>query len=202
MKETELANHFISYFEGFDVYKEVPGYGIIDIVVLAGNITTAIEVKCSLNFDVIEQAVKNKQLANYSYVAVPHTKGRTFAHRVCKEFGVGILTYNDRRKEIIEVCKPKLNRRIVKLKLKDWMKESEAGSQNNRMTAFKNTVRLVHLYLKSKGGKASHKDVISNVDHHYGSITSAISSLRSLCNSEVITEFYSEQGFFIINTNQ
>lgn len=202
MKETELAQHFIDFFSDYDVYKEVPYAGIIDIFAVMGNITTSIEVKCSLSFDVIEQAAKNMGCSNYSYVAVPLPKRKTFAYQICKNMGIGVLalTTNGRSSNVIELVKPKLNRKMRKLKLHPWMKESTAGSQNDRMTAFKNTVRELKQFLERRPDKkALPKDAISGISHHYGSITSARTSLISMIDRGVIREFRLEGGYFVLN---
>jgi len=202
MRETELAQHFIDFFSDHDIYKEVPYAGIIDIVALKGNITTAIEVKCSLNFDVIEQAAKNIGCSNYSYIAVPMPKRKSFAYHICKNMGIGVLglTVGGRSMNVVELVKPKFNRKMRKLKLKPWMKESVAGSQNDRMTAFKNTVRELKHYLERRPDKKSTvKDAINGISHHYGSVTSARSSLLSMIDRGVITDFRLENGFLILN---
>jgi hypothetical protein len=180
MKETELAQYFIDHFEGFEIFKEVPAYGIIDIVLRSGQITTSIEVKCSLNFEVIEQAFNNINMANYSYIAVPKPKSKSFAYRICKEYGIGVLVLAKRNSNsrpefytIEELVKPRFNRKISKLELHDWQKESVAGSQNERMTAFKNSVRDIVQYVQRNKGKVHIKDVLKNVSTHYSSISSA-----------------------------
>lgn len=59
MTEAELAIPFLNYFSDWDVYQEVPAGGIVDIVAERKPIRISIEVKKSLNFEVIEQARKN-----------------------------------------------------------------------------------------------------------------------------------------------
>ena len=87
MKESELAEKFISYFsEGYEIFKEVPANGIIDIVLRSGDVVTAIEVKNKLSFEVIEQAVGNIPYVNFSYVAVPRPRHKNFAVQVCRNF--------------------------------------------------------------------------------------------------------------------
>jgi len=202
MKETELAQHFINFFSDHDVYKEVPYAGIIDIVAVKANIVTAIEVKCSLNFDVIEQAVKNIGCSNYSYIAVPLPKSKSFAYHICKNMGIGVLclTTNGRSLRVVEVVKPKFNRKMRRLKFEAWMKESVAGSQNERMTAFKNTVRELKTYLERRPDKrALPKDAINGIAHHYGSVTSARTSLLTMIDRGVITDFRFEDGFLVLN---
>lgn len=202
MKETELAQHFIDFFSDHDIYKEVPYCGIIDIVAVKAKIVTAIEVKCSLNFDVIEQAVKNIGCSNYSYIAVPLPKSKSFAYQICKNMGIGVLclTVNGRNLNVVELVKPKLNRKVSSLKLEVWMKESVSGSKNDRMTAFKNTVRELKQYLERRPDKkALPKDAINGISHHYGSVTSARTSLFTMIDRGVITDFRLDQGYLVLN---
>lgn len=199
MKEQELATHFVDFFSDHDVYQEVPGSGIIDIIAVKRPIVTAIEVKMCLSMDVIEQAQKNTQYAHYSYAAVPSLKRGYFgfASRVCKDYGIGILTWNG--KQVTEVSPPRLNRTIHKLKLADWMKESFAGCQSGRMTAFKATVREIVRKLEWYKGTHPIKATFAEINHHYSSVTSAQSSICSLIRSGDITEFTYDKGHFILN---
>lgn len=214
MKETELASKFITFLSGsYDVYSEVPCSGIIDIVGVRSPIIISIECKMCLSFDVIEQAVKNTRYSHYAYVGVPAPKRHFgFSSRVCEQYGVGILTYsekanwgvmkikrNDERPIYIgEHVPARLNRNIVKPRLFEWMKKSVAGSQNDRMTAFKNTVEEIEAYLIKKGGKASIKQTFKDVIHHYSNFTSAKSSITSMCREGVIKNFTYDNGEFIL----
>ncbi len=94
--------------------------------------------------------------------------------------------------------KPKFNRKISKLRLHEWQKESEAGSQNNRRTAFKNTVREIETYLRRRGGKVLLKDAIKSIDHHYTTLSSANKCIADMCIRGVIKEFSFENGFIIL----
>jgi len=201
--ESALATHFIDkYLLDHEVFKEVPCGGIIDIVTLKHNIITAFEAKTSFSFDVIEQAVKNKMFANYSYVLIPRTKSRSFAYQICKEYGIGIievLCMNDGEMgQPYETLAPKLNRKIIKPKLAEWQKENTAGVQSGRITAFSNTVTEITKHLQRKQGKDLSKNVLSIVKHHYGSLTSANSSLMGMVNRGVIKDFYFEKGYMIL----
>ena len=203
LSESALATHFIDkYLLDHDVYKEVPCGGIIDIVTTKGNIITSFEAKTSFSFDVIEQAVKNKSFAHYSYVLIPRTKSRSFAFQICREYGIGIievLCMNDGKMgQPYQILAPKLNRKISKPKLADWQKLNTAGVQSGRITAFSNTVSEITIHLKRKQGKDLTKNVLSIVKHHYGSLTSATSSLMTMVNRGVIKDFYFDKGYIIL----
>jgi hypothetical protein len=217
--EAELAEKFIQFFSGgYDVYPEVPAYGIIDIIAYRDPIVIAIECKMQFSFEVLEQAIKNKTYAHYSYIAIPKPKFyiNGIKKRICNDYGIGVLTFREYKTEegytyskilkdmplderianrIDEQVAPKLNRKIIKPKLEEWMKKSIAGSQNDRMTAFKNTVEEIENMLIRKG-KMKVEDALKEIRHHYGSISSAKSSLSSLCRSNVIKTFTIEGGYF------
>jgi len=114
MKETELAQFFVTYLSCYDLYFEVDYHRCVDIVgILDKKISVAVETKLHLNFDVIEQARYNKQHFNFSYIAVPLNNGISGIQRdICTMFGIGILTYDYRnsRFPVSEYLAPKLNR--------------------------------------------------------------------------------------------
>lgn len=178
MTEAELATHFLSYFGDWDVYQEVPANGVIDIVAVKDKIRVAVEVKKSLNFEVIEQGRKNTSYAHYSYIAVPHSKSLQYRTgiqiQICKSMGIGILAYLangwNTKDEVREVLAPRLNRRIIKVSLEDWMKRSVAGSQNDRMTGFKFfREELLKAVRRNNGIDA--KDLFKKLPSHYTSLS-------------------------------
>lgn len=207
MTEVELAQKFIDYFndDGYEVYKEVPSNGIIDIVAKSGNITVAIEVKVRLSFEVIEQAYRHLGYTTYVYVAVPHTKG-SFAHHICSQLGIGVLEYNPNQyygvTPITQIVKPKIFRKskFLKLKLEEWMKQSVAGSQNDRQTAFKNTISEMVKYIKRHPG-CTLTDCLKNVDFHWSNITSAKGCVYQWIQKGIIKEFRLEKGILKLNNH-
>lgn len=200
MKETELAEKFIEYFGDAEIYKEVPGSGIIDFIVVMKPIIISVEVKLSLNFDVIWQAYKNIAYANYSYIAVPYTHKKSFAYKVCRDYGIGVLTYNKNSlsENIHESVKPRLNRSIYKLKLKPYMMRSVAGSQNERMTPFKNTIENMVTYIR-RHPDCSLSDCLNNIEYHWGSFSGAKSCVYAWIRDGVIKEFRIENGKLFLN---
>lgn len=206
MSEAELAIKFINHFnEGYEVFKEVPcGHGIIDFVAKQEKILIAVEVKKSLTFEVVAQAINNLYYCHYSYIAVPSaSRGcRDFAYRICKQNGIGVLcsdVYGIR-----EDVKPKFFRNkeknfYKKIVLKEYMKQSVAGSQHNRVTAFKNTVNEIVAHLSRNNGMDKINNVLNKVDFHYSSLSAAKATLSSWCHKGIIKEFKSEKGFFVLN---
>ena len=206
MSEQELAQRFINYFGEYEIYPEVPAIGIIDFVAVLGNIRTAVEVKTTFNWKVFEQAHKNRNYAHFSYIAVPHNKDSYFRERLCKDYGIGLLYYNENYRYaefgIREVVKPKLQRKIVKVKLEDYMKESVAGSQRDRITAFGNTVNSIADYLRRVGKPVTIKRVLEDVNHHYSTNTSAKQCIVNMCATGVIKDFRHERGLLLLNSQQ
>lgn len=185
MKEEELAKHFIEWFnEGYDVYEEVPAHGVIDFVATDGHIQIGCEVKTSFNLKVMEQAWRKKPLFHYTYICVPRKRDYYFRELVMRQYGIGVLVC-DTLNSINELVKPTLNRKARGVTLKKYMKESTAGSQFDRVTAFGNTVRQIERYVKRQG-PAHIKDVLKNIDHHYGTVSSARSSIRKWIKDGVI----------------
>jgi len=198
MKESDLAQIFIDYFDGYEIFKEVPTYnGIVDFVAVQKPILIAVEVKLAFNLRVIEQAYLNIYTSNYSYVAVPAYKNGSFKERICLDFGVGVLRYTDHgwtsKYKIEEVVFPRLNRQIIKPELKEYMKLSVAGSQNKRVTKFGNTANNLREYVKINPG-VSLGEAIKNIEWHYHNISSAKSNLYQWLYKGIIKGVRYEKG--------
>lgn len=194
MTEAELAQKFVSYLEGYDLYFEAPPHHV-DIVAISGVKHIAIEVKLSLNFKVIEQAFHNKGWFHLSYAAVPRSKNGSFAHKICRDYGIGVLEYHptyDNKYHVWEVVRPKWNK-VGKIAAKycfyqDYMKGSipgSSGSDGAVVTAFKMTVQDLERYIRRHPG-CSLNEALSNIDHHYSSFTGARSSIYSHLRTGVI----------------
>lgn len=222
MKETELAESIIKYYGDWEVFPEVPYSGIIDIVCRKAGIHLAIECKTSLNFEVLEQALKNQSGFHFSYIAVPYSKtlksDYNIQYKICRDYGIGVLVYipTEHRKEqyrIEERVKPKFNRKArITVKLEEWMKRSVAGSQNERMTAFKITVEQITTELKRAGGKMCIKKMFQVEKYHYSNNSSARICIQRLATDYVfptggqmhkidrqIKEFYYQKGYLILD---
>ena len=195
MKETELAQYFIEYLSCYDLYFEVGALsGCVDIVALSGKIMIAYEVKTSFNFKVIEQAVGNKQAFHYSYVCVPYAKDNYFQIKICEDYGIGVLVYNQYgryniKHDILEKVPAKLNRHAITKhnRLHEYQKRSIAGcaSSGDRITPFKITVENMLRFVRVHPG-CTIKEMMSGISHHYGSDKAAISTTYQWLNKGVI----------------
>jgi hypothetical protein len=203
MTEIELAQKFIEYLSCYDLYFEVDYGRCIDIVGISNNKSIAVEVKKSFNFKVLEQAISNKPLFNYSFIAVPSFKDSYFQELLCKDYGVGLLIYNERayREDniIVQTVIPKLNRsaNIEKLlgRLHDYNKKSLAGSKSGdstKITAFGVTVSKLKEYVQRHEG-CLFKDVMKNISHHYRTDELAKSNLYQWIRNGVIKDLYIEK---------
>lgn len=209
MKETDLAKYFIDYLSCYDLYFEVDYGRCVDIVAVADKFSIAVEVKTSFNFKVLEQAVGNKRLFNYSYIAVPDFKDDYFQKQLCEDYGVGLLllkTKIDRRYDkdtdkiiekevfsVLEIVKPKLNRHASRNKLlprlHEFSKTSIAGSKSGdggKITAFGITIENLERYVSRNRG-CTLAEAAKNISHHYGSNKAACANIYQWIRTGVVT---------------
>lgn len=173
MKESDLAKYFINYlnYYNYDLYFEVQtNMGITDIVGVQDKIYSGFEIKNSFGLAVIEQAINNKWLYHYNYVCIPFIKISDLSQlgiKICEQNGIGILGFRRDIAEKVslekylenylpyegfaEILKPKINRKVFLPELHDYHKRSIAGSQNDRMTGFKEMVEMIKKYLDRRG---------------------------------------------------
>lgn len=215
MKESDLAKYFTDYLKsnGYELWFEAKTYNgsITDIVGKMGNVYAGFEVKTSFGLAVLEQAFNNKFVYNYSYVCVPEPKiFSLFTKRLCEQYGIGVLflkneivtqinknSFNVKHWEpselILEHIKPKLNRRIVKPELYDYMKESIAGSQSNRITSFGHMVREIKKHIARYPNGIS-IDNLFTYQQHYKTLSTFKNCLYQYIRDGVIDEIKLEKG--------
>lgn len=208
MKETELAQKFVEYLSDmYDLYFEV---GLTDIVGKKDNIVINVEVKKTLNFKVIQQAYNNIRSSHYSYIAVPRKSAinNPFALIICEKFGIGVLLYDENfaYTKVYEKVKPKLNRHAYtkyakKLTEDSMYKRTTPGAKSgDTITAFSVTVENLESYVSRHNGCAI-KEALDNISHHYGSISSAKSSIISYIDRGIIKNIKREGNKLYINKN-
>jgi len=207
MKEKELAQKFVEYLSCYDLYFEVEYFNCVDIVAVNDNLSIAYEVKTSFSFKVFEQALRNKQHFNYSYIAVPASKDTWIQEKLCKDYGIGLLMYFERKKEIREIVHPKLNRYArashLLTRLHDYNKRSMPGTRSGdseKITAFTVTVEKAVFYVGRHPG-CTIKQMISEIDHHYDSDKSACSNIYTWIRKGVIKELRLENGKLFKNNS-
>ena len=202
MKETELAQLFVDYLSDFDLYFEVDYYRCVDIVALNGKISSAYEVKTTFNFKVLEQAIENAKHFNYSYIAVPEFNDWAIQQRLCKDYGIGLLMYDSKHgyHDVREWIYPKLNRHVNNQRLiaslRDINKISKPGSKSGdstKITAFQITVENAVLYVQRHPG-CKIKEMVDNINHHYGNSKVACSNIYGRIYQGVIKELTLKEG--------
>jgi hypothetical protein len=194
MKEIDLAKKVIDYLkqENWEVYQEVSlsryHGGIADIYAVR-NITWIIETKTSLSMALLEQAYDRKKFAHYVSIAIPSSKrsskGRSFAQRVCKLYGIGVIEVKKRGGIYIPVD-PKLFRKPSLPTLHEEQKDyAEAGGKGGYFTPFKRTVSNLNSIVAANPG-IKFKDMMKELEHHYASDNTARSSIMKWIKHGVI----------------
>jgi hypothetical protein len=191
--ETDVARPIVGWLESmqWDVYQEVLcGGPRADIVALQGRLIWVVEVKTTLTLDVIEQAHNWLDHAHYVSIAVPDARShRTMAQRVCRYFGIGMFEVGDILRSgnnVQQRVPPKLGRARVHPTLSDRLRSNcrpecktwgEAGNAtSDYYSPFKGTCRAVVEFLE-KNGPSSVKTVMSGIEHHYRTESSARASM-------------------------
>ena len=196
MKETELAQKFVDYLSCFDLYFEVDYHRCIDIVAIEGNISIAYEVKTAFNFKELEQAIQNAKHFHYSYICVPDIFDDRFQRQLCRDYGIGLLTYNEKSyaKEVNERVRPRLNRHAnittLKCRLSEQNKKSIPGSKNGesgKITAFGVTIENAVHYVR-RNPECTMKELVQNIKHHYRSDGVATACLAKYIYNGVIKD--------------
>lgn len=222
-KESDIAKHFIDYFNemGYEVFPEVPiRYGgVVDFFAVQKPVYIAVEVKTDFNLKVLEQAIRNKEQAHYSYIAVPQShSNKVMKEMLCKDYGVGLLTASGLN--LSKVCygvneqvKARLNRKIKPPELHDWMKKSVSGSQNERVTAFGNMVASIlheinnpsfrlrdsNTNIRKAGDPITLEFAFKHcIGSYYKTLTAARSNIYQWCRTGVIKDFYLERGMIYL----
>lgn len=202
--EVEICKIVSEHFSHADIYPEVPcSGGIIDLVIVDKPLTIVVEAKTSLSFQLIEQAVSRLGMGNVVYVAVP-IRPTNSQIKYLQHFGIGIFTvgemaYRYGAKEyvrpVFEVLKPKLFRKIKPPELHEYMKQSEAGSQSNRITAFGHFVSELKKQLeKHKDGATYQKLFDEQTFAYYRTFKYFKNNIYQYVNRGIITGIEIEKG--------
>lgn len=196
MKETELAARFVANHPSpQSLYYEVKcpyGDGIIDVVAKT-NILVSYEVKTSFSFKLLEQCVRNKKYAHYSYGVIPGGVVNDSSIEVFERFGIGIIIAHSNANE--EYVKPVMNRRLseYKLELHDFQQKNTPGVAHGRVTAFGHMINELKEKLSERGGKLSIAEAFKN-QTYYKSEIQLKNNLYQWCRRGVITDFCIKNG--------
>jgi len=205
IKETDLAKQLIKSFDGtdYEIYQEVSTPNGSADIVLKYTFLWAVEVKLGMNLTVLAQAHYNQRYFNYSSICVPgksvNSKTFDFGRKICKEWGIGIFIGTR------EYLKPRLNRKalIKRIILHERMKTyAEAGNSNgDRWTPFNQTVDDLKRYIHANPG-CRLNDALSEIKHHYSSLSTAQNSIRQWIKTGVIEGISLNRGILTMDNDE
>lgn len=176
--------------------------GSCDLVYFNDGEVFAIELKKQLNIKVMAQAVRWLETASRVYIACPCTLTND-AREVLRALGIGyIMVY---KYQGILDDEPKTGARITLTaeplpgdlgfwlpELKHMDKKLEAGTQSgSRSTTFSRFIARAKEYV-AEHPDATLKEIAINVQNHYSSYYSCISSLRKYADHRVIEKFWKD----------
>lgn len=194
LSEADLARFVVTELQrqGFTTYEEVcVGYGgqRADIVGVRGPVVAVVECKTSLSLKLLDQLAVWRGRAHLIVGAHGYTRGGASARRYCQLEGFGLWAVHGERIDE-DVC-PRLWRRAdvrIKAKLCEEQRSGEfakAGTQGGYWTPFGKTVRDLKIYAGQHPG-AELKTALHDIQHHYSSMRSAVSSIPALIRNGVI----------------
>jgi hypothetical protein len=205
MTEAELCLRLEEFYSEWEVYKEVPCGGRLDMYVKKGVLWCAVEVKMQLSTTLIMQAYRHKKHSHYSYIAIPRLKGRYDGVEICKMLGIGVLEYSDGKVTTegwSEIAAPSFQRRIKPYRVLDRMKKAVAGVQHNTESEFKVSLQHMIWRIQRAGGRIAIKDFFEKDHYHYSSHRSAKQCITRICGEGGIKEFRIEGNDFVLNSEQ
>lgn len=185
------------------VYAEVND---IDVVGKHGEVYIGVEMKTSLNFKVIEQAINRKSLVDYVFILVPEPKGahRPFVLNWIKELGIGLMYYNANPRTFAEtkgvniIHWGKRQRRPKYFHIADQINEeihlvNIGGSKGGEtLTEYKLTIEKIKECLYFHRAGLTIEELLDKVQTHYANPKpSTMATLRAKWNEDWL-EIYTE----------
>lgn len=198
MKETMLfepVKQFLISKGCSDVFAEV---GTFDVLGIHGSVDILVEMKTTLNFKVIDQALSATTYGHYVYIAVPKRKGEipVSVRQILTTNRIGLLYVED---EKVKVMIPaKYNRVIMKRKsgfrlrnlIKSFQHELVGGAKSgDQKTEYSNTMDAVRSFLKypRRGEWTTIDEILEVCETHYSNPKPSLSAtLRKPWNADWI----------------
>lgn len=196
-KESEVGEVVLNYLHDLrqDTYCEVvTDIGRIDIVSVGSNsLITAIEIKTTLSFDLLAQAIHRSGYCHRSVAACPfpklHSHKRTILKAIHAQYGIGI--WRVERNHVTEEYPPRIQRHAlanyVKNSLRPEQKNQPAGVNMGYWSPFQQTKKDLIAFVRDNPG-CSIKEAIAGISHHYKSSSTAYSSIAKWIRTNVIKE--------------
>ena len=175
MKESDLflpiKEFLISTYGCSAVYGEVAD---IDILALHGDDDIAVELKTSLNWKVIEQAIDRTRGCQRVFVGVPETKHISYlAIETLERYGLGLLTVSERGRVKRVVGAARQVNKSRRRRYRDYIQEHHSKTiggvkTGEGPTAYSETIVKIKDFMKDKDWVTA-QDISKAVKTHYRS---------------------------------
>ncbi|MBF2536411.1 hypothetical protein [Listeria marthii] len=158
-----------------EIYAEVIN---CDLFALSGAANIIVELKTTLSFKVIEQAINRKLYGHYIYVAVPRKKSLSkLAKNILKENGIGLLFIeNDKVIRIIPARFNRVRGRDVRSYIKPFHANEVGGVKGGEGNSeYKIMINNIKRMLKSErrfstcGGWVTVSEILETCETYYSS---------------------------------
>jgi hypothetical protein len=162
LKETDLFEPVKNWFleNGYEVYAEVTAPMLIgrpDVVARKRPVTICVELKKSISFELLYQALERKRYFNYVYIGIPKRKSIIpyLAQDILRREGIGVFEIDIEHGTAYPSTKPRFNRPSLFDRV-DWDKalrkeyKQHVGGYNGPglYTPYKITILKVKEYLQ------------------------------------------------------
>lgn len=196
MKESELyepVKQFLLNKGCSEVYAEV---GTYDVLGIQGAVNIIVEMKTTLNFKVIDQALRAMHSAQYVYIAVPYRKGGLprSVDMILRQNKIGLLYIRDgvvtvevtaRFNHLATKKKGHLSLRKI---IRPYQHELVGGVKSGELkTDYSNTIDIIRSYLRysRRGRWTTIDDILENCETHYATPRpSVMATLREKWNED------------------
>lgn len=193
--EADIARAVVTELQrqGYETYEEVStGYASkrADIVATRGTIIAVVEVKAALSMRLLDQLTTWLGGAHYIIGAVGRGHVGVAIERYLRHEGIGL--WHVRAGEIFEQTAPRLHRQASVSSLRKMLlpehqsaEYAKAGTQGGYFTPFRGTCKALLAVVNEQPG-IELRLALKEIDHHYASAKSAMSSIPALIRMGVI----------------
>lgn len=178
MRETELfepVKAFLMKTGCTEVYGEVANY---DVLGIQGVVNTIVEMKTTLSFKVIDQALYARTAAQYVYIAVPHRKGELpcSVREILTANKIGLLYIKDGRATVQiparfnRVANRMRGERSIRRHIRSFQHELVGGVKSGeKKTDYSVTMENIQRYLRfnRRGRWTTVDDILLSCETHY-----------------------------------
>lgn len=214
MKESELfepVKNLVIEMGCSNVYGEVMS---CDVLGIKGACNIIVEMKTTLSFKVIDQAIERLRYGHYVYIAVPKRKAATpkCVKEMLASYHIGLIEVGKRQTKVAIPAKFNrlANKRKGYLRIRESIKsfnESQVGGvkSGEGITDYALTINRIKDYMVSKRGKwVTVEDILKHCETHYQNPKpSVMATLKAEWNQDWCeTKIEQRRRYFRIKTDK